>query len=108
MGHWASSPLTLMMPLIALIRLREAVWRRSKPSPLEVSLEGFGTICVKTRHISSGYPQVHNFPDVTNIKFDGCISNITINREPVDLRNTIKSYDVIPGCPAKVITTNQY
>ncbi|KAH1008402.1 hypothetical protein HUJ05_008957 [Dendroctonus ponderosae] len=59
------------------------------------SLEAIETITF------GGYPHVHNFPDVTNIKFDGCISNITINSEPVDLRNTIKSYDVIPGCPAK-------
>ncbi|XP_060535680.1 laminin subunit alpha [Cylas formicarius] len=48
-----------------------------------------------------GYPHIHNFRDVTNIKFDGCINNVTITGEPVDLRNNLKAYDVTPGCPAK-------
>lgn len=39
---------------------------------------------------------------MTNVKFDGCIVNITITGEPVDLRNNIKSFGVTPGCPAKV------
>ncbi|CAG9771124.1 unnamed protein product [Ceutorhynchus assimilis] len=48
-----------------------------------------------------GYPHVHHFPDVTNVKFDGCINNITITGEPVDLRDNVKSYGATPGCPAK-------
>ncbi|KAL1517260.1 hypothetical protein ABEB36_001047 [Hypothenemus hampei] len=48
-----------------------------------------------------GYPQDHHIPDVTNIKFDGCVDHISITGEPVDLRNNIKSYDATPGCPAK-------
>ncbi|XP_030765960.1 laminin subunit alpha [Sitophilus oryzae] len=48
-----------------------------------------------------GYPHPHPFKDVTNIKFDGCINNVTITGELVDLRNHLKSFDVTPGCPAK-------
>lgn len=49
-----------------------------------------------------GYPNTHSWGDVTNLKFDGCINNVTIMGEPVDLRTNIKSYDVTPGCPDKV------
>lgn len=55
-------------------------------------------------HSFLGYPHIHGFRDVTNVKFDGCINNITITGEPIDLRNNLKSYDVTPGCPAKVTT----
>lgn len=49
-----------------------------------------------------GYPHKHNYPDVTQDKFDGCITNVTIMQDPIDLHNNIKEYDVTPGCPAKV------
>ncbi|XP_074042767.1 laminin subunit alpha [Leptinotarsa decemlineata] len=49
-----------------------------------------------------GYPNKHNYKDVTEVRFDGCINNVTIMGEPVDLRNNIKAFDVTPGCPDKV------
>lgn len=49
-----------------------------------------------------GYPHKHNYPDVTQDKYDGCINNVTIMNEPIDLHSNIKEYDVTPGCPAKV------
>lgn len=49
-----------------------------------------------------GYPQRHHIHDVTDTDFDGCIDNVVIMRNPVDLSQNIKAYGVIPGCPAKV------
>lgn len=49
-----------------------------------------------------GYPNKHNHPEVTEMKFDGCINNVTIMGQPVDLRVNIKTFDVLPGCPDKV------
>ncbi|XP_050301015.1 laminin subunit alpha [Anthonomus grandis grandis] len=60
------------------------------------SLEAIDTVSF------GGYPHVHNFPEVTNIKYDGCIELVTINSGAIDLRKSIKSYDVTPGCPAKI------
>lgn len=88
---------------------KEATWNWLKLSVLEVEnlkpskmnfdeFTDFFTV--------KGFPQLHQFPDVTNIKFDGCIDNITITGEPVDLRNNIKSFGVTPGCPAKVRKSN--
>lgn len=51
-----------------------------------------------------GYPYRHNFTDVTEIKFDGCINNVTITGETIDLRDNLKAYDVTPGCPSKFAT----
>ncbi|CAH1115894.1 unnamed protein product [Psylliodes chrysocephalus] len=48
-----------------------------------------------------GYPNKHNYEDVTEIRFDGCITNATIMGEAIDLRNNIKAFDVEPGCPDK-------
>ncbi|XP_057663543.1 laminin subunit alpha [Diorhabda carinulata] len=48
-----------------------------------------------------GYPNRHNYPEVTEIRFDGCIVNVTINAESIDLRNNIKAFNVEPGCPDK-------
>lgn len=49
-----------------------------------------------------GYPNRHNFSDVTETKLDGCINNVTITGEIIDLRDNLKAYDVTPGCPSKV------
>lgn len=49
-----------------------------------------------------GYPNKHNYKDVTSIRFDGCISNVTVMDDSIDLRTNIKAYDVTPGCPDKV------
>lgn len=51
-----------------------------------------------------GYPNKHNYKDVTSIRFDGCISNVTVMDDSIDLRNNIKAYDVTPGCPDRVST----
>ncbi|CAG9836790.1 unnamed protein product [Diabrotica balteata] len=48
-----------------------------------------------------GYPNRHNFADVTEARFDGCIQNVTIMGQAIDLRNNIKAFDVEPGCPDK-------
>ncbi|CAH0547112.1 unnamed protein product [Brassicogethes aeneus] len=48
-----------------------------------------------------GYPNKHNYVDVTHIKYDGCINNVTIMGQTVDLRVNIKTFDVLPGCPEK-------
>ncbi|VEN47917.1 unnamed protein product [Callosobruchus maculatus] len=48
-----------------------------------------------------GYPNMHKYGDVTNVRFDGCISNVTIMKTPIDLRANIQAYDVTPGCPDK-------
>jgi laminin alpha 3/5 len=48
-----------------------------------------------------GYPSVHPYIEVTQMKFDGCIDNVGIMGSPIDLRNSIKAYDVTPGCPVK-------
>ncbi|XP_018320894.1 laminin subunit alpha [Agrilus planipennis] len=48
-----------------------------------------------------GYPQFHSFKDVTNTDFDGCIDNVTIMGNLVDLTQNVKAYDVTPGCPVK-------
>lgn len=49
-----------------------------------------------------GFPNEHKLKDVTSVRFDGCISNVTVMDEIIDLRNNIKAYDVTPGCPDKV------
>ncbi|CAG9860176.1 unnamed protein product [Phyllotreta striolata] len=48
-----------------------------------------------------GYPYKHNQSDVTSVNFDGCITNITINGEAIDLANNIQAFGVEPGCPDK-------
>lgn len=50
-----------------------------------------------------GYPFHHNITDITETDFDGCIDNVVIIGTPVDLSQNIQAYDVIPGCPVKVI-----
>lgn len=69
---------------------------RSKPVAVAV-VEPFETF------FFGGYPQQHLFKGVTNIDFDGCIDNVIIKGNPVDLSHNIKAYGVTPGCPAKVI-----
>lgn len=49
-----------------------------------------------------GYPNKHNYKDVTIVRFDGCISNVTVMDDSIDLRSNIKAYDVTPGCPDRV------
>ncbi|XP_066250557.1 laminin subunit alpha isoform X1 [Euwallacea similis] len=93
-GHWHKVTATRDGPRGKLQVDNEDVIDRTTPVSGNM-LEVVGTIAF------GGYPQKHNFPDVTNIKFDGCIDNVTITGEVVDLRNYVKSYDVTPGCPAK-------
>lgn len=49
-----------------------------------------------------GYPRRHEFPQVSNTDFDGCIDEVYIMGQPVDLSRNIEAYGVTPGCPAKV------
>lgn len=55
-----------------------------------------------------GYPNKHNYRDVTSVRFDGCISNVTVMDDSIDLRTNIKAYDVTPGCPDRVSYTNTF
>ncbi|KAF5306067.1 hypothetical protein FQA39_LY09045 [Lamprigera yunnana] len=59
------------------------------------ALESFETFFV------GGYPQDHSISDVTNVDFDGCIDNVAIMSNPLDLSRHIKAYGVVPGCPEK-------
>lgn len=49
-----------------------------------------------------GYPGKHNFIEVTNIGFDGCIDDVKLWTTPVDLNQNKEAFGVIPGCPNKV------
>lgn len=60
------------------------------------SLDAFDTF------FFGGYPRFHSLKEVTNLDFDGCIDNVTIMGNPVDLTYHIKAYGVTPGCPKKV------
>ncbi|KAK4877517.1 hypothetical protein RN001_010023 [Aquatica leii] len=48
-----------------------------------------------------GYPQEHTIGDATNVDFDGCIDNVAIMGNPLDLSRYIKAYGVAAGCPEK-------
>lgn len=50
-----------------------------------------------------GYPNRHNHKEVTNADFDGCIDDVSINGNHVDLSHNMQAYGVTPGCPVKVI-----
>lgn len=49
-----------------------------------------------------GFPNQHSYREVTNTDFDGCIDEVTINGNPVDLSQNMQAYGVTPGCPVKV------
>lgn len=50
-----------------------------------------------------GYVKRHDYPDVTNKGFDGCIDNVDAGN-PINLNSNYKAYGITPGCPVKVIT----
>lgn len=50
-----------------------------------------------------GFPNKHNYITVTQTQFDGCIDNVVIMGSALHLGFNVKSYDVTPGCPVKVI-----
>lgn len=50
-----------------------------------------------------GYPGEHGLDTVTTSGFDGCIDEVQIGSTSVDLNQNINSFEVIPGCPNKVI-----
>lgn len=49
-----------------------------------------------------GYPGSHKYSDVASAHFDGCIDDVFINGNPVDLSQNMQAYGVTPGCPDKV------
>lgn len=49
-----------------------------------------------------GYPPArHSYREVTNTGFDGCIDEVSLNGNPVDLNRNVKSFGTLPGCPIK-------
>ncbi|KAK8725473.1 hypothetical protein OTU49_010877, partial [Cherax quadricarinatus] len=49
-----------------------------------------------------GYPGEHDYIDITNEDFNGCIDNIVMSSVAVDLSKSKESIDTAPGCPIKV------
>lgn len=49
-----------------------------------------------------GYPNRHNYSDVTNDDFEGCIDEVILNGGPLDLSQSLRTSGVTPGCPLKV------
>ncbi|KRT80924.1 hypothetical protein AMK59_5060, partial [Oryctes borbonicus] len=47
-----------------------------------------------------GYVKKHNYSDITNKGFDGCIDNVDAGN-PINLNSNYKAYGIIPGCPVK-------
>ncbi|GJQ84232.1 LanA [Trypoxylus dichotomus] len=47
-----------------------------------------------------GYVKMHNYSDVTNKGFDGCIDKVDAGN-PINLNHNHKAYGIIPGCPVK-------
>lgn len=49
-----------------------------------------------------GYPPAkHPYIEVTNTGFDGCIDDVNLNGNPVDLNRNVKAFGTLPGCPVK-------
>lgn len=49
-----------------------------------------------------GYPPAkHPYIEVTSTGFDGCIDEVNLNGNPVDLNRNVKAFGTIPGCPVK-------
>lgn len=49
-----------------------------------------------------GYPNKHNYIEVINTGFDGCIDDVYVSGIPVDLSQNKEAFGVNPGCPVKV------
>ena len=49
-----------------------------------------------------GYPGEHDFHDVTNNDFSGCIDGVTLDKQTVDLSKSMETLGTAPGCPTQV------
>lgn len=49
-----------------------------------------------------GYPGEHDFVDVTNDDFTGCIDNVLLSSVTVDLSISKEILGTAPGCPIQV------
>uniref|UniRef100_A0A0P4VVW3 Laminin subunit alpha n=1 Tax=Scylla olivacea TaxID=85551 RepID=A0A0P4VVW3_SCYOL len=49
-----------------------------------------------------GYPGEHDFHDVTNNDFSGCIDDVTLDKQTVDLSKSMETLGAAPGCPIRV------
>lgn len=52
-----------------------------------------------------GYPRNHDYLDVTNIDFEGCIKDLQIGTQLKDLNNNKEALGVVSGCPATIAQT---
>lgn len=60
-----------------------------------------------TGHIYiGGYPNKHSYDDVINQGFEGCIDNLTLSGNQVNLTTNLAMSGVKPGCPTKVCIVN--
>ncbi|XP_064094479.1 laminin subunit alpha-like isoform X2 [Macrobrachium nipponense] len=49
-----------------------------------------------------GYPGEHEFTDITNDDFNGCMDNVILSSVNVDLTKSTESLGTVPGCPIQV------
>ena len=68
-----------------------------------------GTLETNDNIYFGGFPGQHSYPEVTNVDFEGCISEVQISTRKVDLRANIDaSPKVVVGCPATVSRTASF
>lgn len=52
-----------------------------------------------------GYPGEHDFIDVTNSDFTGCIDNVLLDERSLSLSKSKETLGTTPGCPVEVSST---
>ncbi|GAB6025535.1 hypothetical protein CHUAL_011266 [Chamberlinius hualienensis] len=57
---------------------------------------------VTNRVYVGGYPQTHDFPQVTNTDFEGCIDNFQIGALSIRLTSNLEALGVVQGCPVTI------
>lgn len=57
-----------------------------------------------------GYPPIltHQYPNVTQKGFEGCIDDVLIGETSVHLSENVQAFGVVPGCPVKVCPLAEY
>lgn len=61
------------------------------------------TLAVSDHMYFGGYPGKHDYPEVTNKDFDGCIDNVVINENSIDLTEATDTRYTMIGCPVSQV-----
>lgn len=62
-----------------------------------------GTLAVTEYMYFGGYPGQHKFMQVTNRGFEGCLDEIYLGDDLVDLRTAVDMRETVAGCPSSPV-----